>query len=476
LGLLEKRIEWKGIFSTFLASLLGSVLISLYWQQSRNELAKNGRYMAALTSLILLFAFTARMLPSGPNYMLYWYPMAALSMLVAVIFDMNLAILVTAVMAGLLGFAVANQSLEMALYFAAGGLLSVLTLRDDQRINAFFRAGVVAAVGYMIVILMFRIPQDITPFEVAQLPLFGLANGVLSAALTLVGFFVMGSLFSVTTTLQLQELSRLDHPLLQELLRRAPGTYHHSIMVANLAEQAADRIKANSTLVRVGAFYHDIGKMNHPEYFTENQEGINPHDGLDPYESARIIIAHVPDGLALAKDYKLPDRIRDFIAEHHGQRLVWGFYRKALTLVDEDESRVDTEKFRHSGPRPRCRESGIVMVADAVEATSTALRPNTSKAIEKLVNKIVDDDVMQGQLNNSGLTLKEIQLIRESFIETLKGRFHVRVRYPGNEQIENQSHNDEAVPAQLPEPAANPLLPASVVKKPEPDPVMRQDS
>ena len=477
LGLLEERVEWAGIISTFLASMLGSVLIALYWQQSNNDIAKNGRYLAALTSLILLFAFIAKILPSGPNYMLYWYPMAALSMLVAVIFEMNLAILVTAVMSGLIGFAVANQSLEMALYFAAGGMLSVLTLRDAQRINAFFRAGVVAAVGYMAVILMFRIPQDIAPFEVAQLLLFGLANGVLSAALTLAGFFVMGGLFRVTTTLQLQELSRLDHPLLQKLLRRAPGTYHHSIMVANLAEQAADRIKANGTLVRVGSFYHDIGKMNRPEYFTENQEGINPHDHLSPYESAGIIIAHVPDGLALAKKYKLPDRIRDFIAEHHGERLVWGFYRKAVALVDEDESRVDVEKFRYPGPRPRCREAGIVMLADATEATSSALRPNTEKGIEKLVNKIIDDDVMQGQLNNSGLTMRDIQMIRESFIETLKGRFHVRVKYPGNEQLEEQSTvtTEEAAPAQLPEPESNPMLPLPA-EVPEPNLVMRQDS
>ena len=472
LGLLEKQIEWTGILSTFLASLLGSVLISLYWQQSANDMAKNSRYLAALTTLILVFAFVARVIPSGANYMLYWYPMAALSMLVAVIFEMNLAILVTAVMSALIGFAVANQSLEMALYFAAGGLLSVLTLRDAQRINAFFRAGVVAAVGYMTVILMFRIPQDIAPFEVAQLMLFGLANGVLSAALTLVGFFLMGGIFRMTTTLQLQDLSRLDHPLLQELLRRAPGTYHHSIMVANLAEQAADRVKANGTLVRVGAFYHDIGKMNNPVFFTENQEGINPHDNLDPYESAKIIIAHVSDGLVLAKKYKLPDRIQDFIGEHHGQRLVWGFYRKAVALANDDESKVDIERFRYPGPRPRCRESGIVMLADATEATSSAIRPDTARGIEKLVNKIVDDDVMQGQLNNSGLTMKDIQLIRESFIETLKGRFHVRVKYPGNEQIEDQSAVSDAAPtpAQLPEPAPSPLLPP-LVEAPAPDPV-----
>jgi putative nucleotidyltransferase with HDIG domain len=478
LGLLEEDIEWDDILSMFLASMLASVLITLYWQQSSNDLAKNGRYLTALTSLVLIFAVFAKILPAGPNYMLYWYPIAAMSMLIAVVFEMNLALLVTAVMAGLLGFAVANQSLEMTLYFGAGGLLSVLTLRDATRINAFFRAGVVAAVGYMIVILMFRLPQDIVPFEVAQLMLFGLANGVLSAALTLVGFFIMGGVFRMTTTLQLQELSRLDHPLLQELLRRAPGTYHHSIMVANLAEQAADRVKANSTLVRVGAFYHDIGKMKRPQYFTENQEGANPHDNLDPYESAKIIISHVPDGLALAKEYKLPDRIRDFIAEHHGERLVWGFYHKAVALVDDDESRVDIRKFRYPGPRPRCRESGIVMLADATEATSSALRPNSEKAIEKLVNKIIDDDVMQGQLNNSGLTLKDIQLIRESFIETLKGRFHIRVKYPGNEQIEEQTDAaaDIQVPAQLPESTANKFLPPPIVDEAEPDPVVTQDS
>jgi len=454
LGLLEEQIEWQEIVSIFMASLLASVLITLFWQQMDSGLTQNGRYLLALTSLILIFALIAKILPAGASYMLYWFPMAALSMLVAVIFDVNLAVLVTVVMAGLLGFTITTASLEMTLYFATGGLLSILTLRDAQRINAFFRAGVVAAIGYMIVILMFRITQELAFFDLAQLLLFGIANGVLSAALTLAGFFLMGTIFRMTTTLQLQELSRLDHPLLQELLRKAPGTYHHSIMVSNLAEQAADRVKANGTLVRVGAFYHDIGKMNHPVYFTENQEGVNPHDMLAPHESARIIINHVPDGLALAKAYKLPDRIRYFIAEHHGTRLVWGFYRKAVEQAGGDESLVAAEKFRYPGPRPRSRESGIVMLADAVEATSSALRPDTGRAIEKLVNKIIDDDVMMGQLNNSGLTLKDVEMVRESFIETLKGRFHVRVRYPGNEQLEESMAPALAAPApaQLPEP------------------------
>lgn len=346
------------------------------------------------------------------------------------------------------------------MYGAAGGLLATLTLRDVQRITTFFRAGLVAAVGYMMVILIFRFAADVDLVQLAQLLLYALANGILSAGLTLAGFFIVGSIFGVITTLQLQDLSRLDHPLLQELLRKAPGTYHHSIMVANLAEQAADMIpKVDSTLVRVGAFYHDIGKMNRPPFFTENQEGLNPHDTLDPHSSARIILSHVTDGLDLARKHRLPDRIRDFIAEHHGQRLLKGFYEKALEDAEETGVAVEEARFRYSGPRPRSPETGVVMLADSVEATSSALRPNTARAIEKLVDSIVDDHIMEGQLDNSELTLGDIQLVRESFIKTLKGRFHVRVKYKGNEDLVTESGDvagsepdTTAVPAE-PEPS-----------------------
>ncbi|MBK7179163.1 MAG: HDIG domain-containing protein [Chloroflexi bacterium] len=436
LGLLQVKTNWRTVVSTFLSSLLAMVIISLFWQQFEPIIRQNTRYLAAMGSIIWIFALLAKLLPTGTTYILYWYPLAAMAMLLAVIYDEAMSIVVTVVMAGLIGFNVAN-SLELTIYYAAGGLLAALTLRDAQRVNAFFRAGVVAAVGYITVIVIFRLTQDIGTLELLQILLYGLANGVLSAALTLVGFFALGSIFKMTTTLQLQELSRLDHPLLQELLRRAPGTYHHSIMVANLAEQAADRIKAQSTLVRVGAFYHDIGKMNNPSFFTENQEGHNPHDSIGPERNAEIIVSHVTDGLELARRYKLPDRIRDFIAEHHGRRLVRGFYLKAVEQAGGDETQVDESRYRYPGPRPQSRESGIVMLADAVEATSSALRPNTEKAIEKLVTTIIQEDLREGQLNNSGLTLGDIQMIRESFIEALKGRFHVRVRYPGNEEMED---------------------------------------
>jgi hypothetical protein len=352
---------------------------------------------------------------------------------VAVVFEARLAILITAVVAGLVGY-LTPDSLEMAIYASAGGILAVLTLRDPQRINSLFRVGLIAAVGNVAVILVFRLPTDIDTAELMTMVLFGVLNGpLLSAGLALAGIFIIGSVFRVVTPLQLQELSRLDHPLLQELLRRAPGTYHHSIMVSNLAEQAAEKLKASSTLVRVGAFYHDIGKVNRPPFFVENQNGGNPHDNLDPYSSARIIMSHVPDGLELAKRYRLPRRVQDFIAEHHGDRVIQVFYHKAVEMAGEGEE-VDVTRFQYSGPRPQSRESGIVQLADSIDAASNAMRPNTEKEIEQLVNGIVDDHMAEGQLDNSGLSLGDIKLLRSSLIETLHGRYHMRVKYPGNEE------------------------------------------
>ena len=466
LGLLETTQDWRDVASVFMLSLISVVLLTMHWQQfHRKHWAENGRYLAAMFYIFFAFSLLARVLLSGSTVLAYWFPIAAMSMMFTVIYDARFSILATILMAVFYGFIVPN-SFELMLYVLVGGVLATLTLRDLQRINAYFRAGVIAAIGHIIVILIFQFSQDVVDIiPVLQLMLYGLANGILSAALTLVGFYLMGSLFGVTTTLQLQDLARLDHPLLQELLRRAPGTYHHSIMVANLAEQAADEIKANSSLIRVGAFYHDIGKMNRPPFFTENQEGVNPHDALDPYTSGRIILSHVSDGLELARKYKLPHRIRDFIAEHHGTRIVKGFYYKACEQAGDDTESVNKEQFRYPGPRPRTPETAIVLLADAIESTSRALQPDTPRAIEKLVNSLIDEDMTQGQLDESGLTMGDIQKIRASFIKTLKGRFHVRVKYPGNEELMvNTAQSDSPLPRQASSEAQQPStreMPAS---------------
>jgi cyclic-di-AMP phosphodiesterase PgpH len=434
LGLLQVATDWWAIGSTTLASLLTVVLIMIYWYQYLNHSHESPRQLLLFAGLLIVAVIGMRLMLSAGGLFVYLFPMAALSLLLAALFDARLSLFVTIVLATLAGHSVGN-SLEFTMYTAVGGLVAVMTLRDTQRLSAIFRAGLAAASGNVAVILLFHLSGDPVWFDFFGLLLMGLVNGLISASLTLAGFYMLGSLFGVLTSLQLQDLARLDHPLLQELLRRAPGTYHHSIMVANLAEQAAERIKANSALVRVGAFYHDVGKMNRPPFFIENQEGgSSPHDSLDPYSSARIIISHVSDGLQLARRYRLPTRLHDFIAEHHGDRVLKTFYQKARELaVDADE--VDINRFRHKGPRPRSRETGIVQLADAIEATSSALRPNTEAAIEKLVSGLVDEHLKEGQLDQSGLTLGDIRRVRESFIETLKGRFHMRVIYPGNEEL-----------------------------------------
>jgi len=434
LGLLKLGTDWQRIFSVFLIAAVSVFLISVYWQQYATSRQSTARYVTVLALLILLFALAAKLFLPAENDIPFLYPAAALSMLVAVIFDVRLSILVTVIMASIAGM-MSSNSLEIACYTATGGLLAVLTLRDTQRINALFRAGLVAALGNIAVILIFRLPAGIEWAELARLLLFGLLNGpIISASLTLAGLFVIGTVFGITTLLHLQELSRLDHPLLQDLLRKAPGTYHHSIMVANLAEQAAERIKADSTVVRVGAFYHDIGKMNRAPFFTENQNGANPHDTLDPYSSARIILSHVTDGLDLARRSGLPHRVRHFISEHHGDRTLKTFYRKAVEAAAEGDV-VDENHFRYDGPRPRSRETGLVQLADSIDATSNALRPSNEDEIERLVNTIIDEHLKEGQLDNSGLTLGDLQMVRETFIENLNGRFHTRIRYPGNEEI-----------------------------------------
>jgi putative nucleotidyltransferase with HDIG domain len=462
LGLLQQQLDWRRALSALLAALLAITILTLYWNLYFGDRKDTARSLTILGVLIVLFVLSAKLLMSSRTIYAYLYPAAALSIIVAVIFEVRLSIVVTVIQAGLVGY-IAPESLEMAVYAGAGGILAVLTLRDAQRINALFRAGLVSAVGNVAVILIFNLPTNIPPTELATILVFGIINGpVLSSGLSLAGVFIIGGVFRIVTPLQVQELSRLDHPLLQELLRRAPGTYHHSIMVANLAEQAAEKVKANSALVRVGAFYHDVGKMNRPPFFTENQNGGNPHDHLDPYSSARIIKSHVTDGLELARRYRLPNRIRDFIAEHHGDRVLKAFYNKALEMAENGEE-VDISRFRYKGPRPRSRETAIVQLADSIEATSSALRPDTEEKIEKLVKSIVDDHLKEGQLDNSDLTLGDIKIIRESFIETLQGRFHVRIKYPGNEALMAEPvapEGDGSTPEEMADqPAPEPVLP-----------------
>jgi putative nucleotidyltransferase with HDIG domain len=215
------------------------------------------------------------------------------------------------------------------------------------------------------------------------------------------------------------------------MLRKAPGTYQHSLQVANLAELAAEQIGANATLVRVGAMYHDIGKTLNPQFFVENQTaGVNPHDELhDPYRSAQLIIGHVAEGIRLARLHRLPERIRDFIREHHGTSKPMYFYYRALELADGDTDEIDIKAFTYPGPRPKTKETAILMLADGTESTARAVNPRTHEEIEDVVNKTFERALEDGQLDESNLTLNDLKAIREVFIETLQGIYHQRIAY-----------------------------------------------
>jgi putative nucleotidyltransferase with HDIG domain len=255
---------------------------------------------------------------------------------------------------------------------------------------------------------------------------------------TLAGFLVSGCLplvercFGIVTDITLLELADGSHPLQQELIRRAPGTYTHSMTVATLAEPAAEAIGADPLLTRVGAYFHDVGKMLKPDYFIENQSGENRHEGLEPALSTLVIIGHVKDGVALAEEYRLPRPIIDFIQQHHGTTLVEYFYREALRLQEAHGfGSVELEPaFRYPGPRPRNRENGIVMLADAVESSSRALGDPTPNSLRKLVHDLLMKRLLDGQFDESGLTLTELRVVEETLSKGLIALYHSRIRYP----------------------------------------------
>jgi putative nucleotidyltransferase with HDIG domain len=361
-------------------------------------------------------------------------PLATLGMLVTVLFGVRLGLVAHVLLCLIVAFVTGGQ-LDLFLYALAGGLIGLFALRRVSRINTFILAGAYAMLANVVVVVAFALLSGkVNTLLIGQLALAGVINGALSAILTLGGYYLLGMIFGMTTALQLLDLARPTHPLMRELLLKAPGTYHHSIMVSNLAEQAAEAVGANALLARVGAFYHDIGKTVRPYFFTENQvEGSNPHDLLDPQTSAQIVRSHTRDGLELARRYRLPRVIQAFINEHHGTAKIGYFYHRAVKEYGEDQ--VDKADYRHMGPTPQSKETAIVMMADSCEAAVRSVRPEDDEALERLIRNIVSGKLSSGQLDEAPLTLREISIITSTFVDALQGVFHPRVRYPGSEQL-----------------------------------------
>ncbi len=403
------------------------LLLMLFLHQYRPEIYHNNIKLSLIIfNMILMIVLTTVTVKYYPAYV-FVVPLVILPLILKAFFDARVALFVHVLTVLLLGFVVSN-SFEFIFLQIMAGIVSVLTVSElTKRANLFTSVGnilLVYIIGYLAFHLIYE--GNIGSIDYKVLWYF-LINGVLAIALSHQLILIYEKLFGLVSDVSLLEWSNTNSKLLKRLADKAPGTFNHSMQVANLAESAANAINANSLLVRAGALYHDIGKMLNPFYFTENQtSGVNYHDDLAPEDSARIIIQHVLDGVELARKNNLPDRLIDFIRTHHGRGLVQYFYKKAL----EENPEVDKEKFRYPGPNPFSKETAILMMADSVEAASKSLREPTAEKIDNFVDKIIDHQLHSGLLDNANITLKEISTIKKLFKKKLKNIYHLRIEYP----------------------------------------------
>lgn len=440
MGLQNPETTWHNIISTFIWLSILMILLGYYMFKYCPADLKDNQKLITLSLLMFLFVVAIRATVPGHELLAYALPMTALTIMVAVLFDPQLALMVTLVM-GLIKTYVAGVSLELFTYVILSGFIVALTIGPMAQLNRLLWAGLYTIICNVLVIVAFRFFGNSLDFAdlLARVGV-GLLNGVLSAGLPLLGFVIVGSATDMVTYIQLTELSRPTHPLLLELLRRSPGTYHHSLLISNLAEQAAERVGANAFLCRIGAYYHDVGKITRPYFFTENfiPGGSNLHASLTPEASAQIIISHVPDGLKLAKKYHLPAVIQSFIAEHHGTDKVGYFYNEALRAAGDDKSQVDEAMFTYPGPKPQSKETAILMLADASEATVRSVQPHSSEEIDEIVRRTIANRMKAGQFDECNLTMRDLEQIRLAFNDVLQGVSHPRIKYPAEiRQVED---------------------------------------
>jgi putative nucleotidyltransferase with HDIG domain len=381
-----------------------------------------------------LFAYLARELDvNAPIEYLIFVPAA--SMLLTIIFDSRVGFYGTVIIAFLTA-GIRGNDYTIALASLVAGALSVYTVRDVKNRTQIFRSLGFIALGYTIAILAIGMERFAPVHVILEQLTFGVTNAIISPVLTYGLLIFFERVFKVTTDLTLMELSHFNHPLLRQLSEQAPGTYHHSMTMASLAEAAALAVKANEVLARVGAYFHDVGKVVKPTYFVENQKGSrNKHDKLAPRMSSLIISAHVKDGIALAREHNLPEEVIDFIPMHHGTTRIEYFYNKALHLAQgsEDETKVDEIKdqdYRYPGPKPQTKETGILMLADGIEASARTLDDPSPQKLEALIDDFIRRRFGEGELDECPLTLKDLTKIKAAFLSVLVGIYHTRVKYP----------------------------------------------
>ncbi|MGI8689086.1 MAG: HD family phosphohydrolase [Thermomicrobiales bacterium] len=425
------------------ASLVGVVAVFL-WKTTAGRLRRNQALflIVALGMPIIL----ARFLLTGHAVVPYLFPIAGVSMILVLLLNTELAMASTVFLAIFCAY-FADQSLSLVAMFLVSGLIGVVLAERAQTTVAFlWSAAAIGTVGAISAVSWRLLTPPVDALGIAQRVGFAFGNGIVSAGVAFIGVTMLARLFGIVTPFQLLELAHPRQPLLKRLAQDAPGTYYHSMIVGNLAEKAVEEIGGDPLLTRVAVLYHDIGKALHPAYFIENQANMrNVHDTLDPYTSARIIIAHVSDGIAMAEEARLPQPIVDVIAQHHGTTRTEVFYQKAK---EHDGDSVDAGLFCYPGPIPQTREAAVIMLADATEAAtraanragrlnvdaSTAANADVeaarTAAIRTIVERIVQDRLKNGQLAAAPLTLRDLDAIQRTFVTVLDGMYHPRIDYP----------------------------------------------
>jgi len=399
-------------------------LIILYICFKKSFLKIKNLKLSHLTFLFLVsFCMGYHLLKNGKSF--YLMPIAIIPMLGALLFN-NLEVGYFLSLGTSLSLASLTTSpFKTWLIFMTACVCAILLVKTARRRTTVIWAGALGGLSQLIILLLLEQFLIIEP----QRYLIILINGLLSGIIVLGALPVFEYLLQTVTNISLLELADFHHPVLQRMILEAPGTYHHSLIVGNLSDTACATVGANSLLARIGAYYHDIGKLQKPEYFIENQDiKKNMHDALSPTMSKLIIMNHVKEGLELAKKYKLSPILWDFIRQHHGNSLVYYFYRRALEDKEENQE-VAEEGFRYPGPKPNSKETAIVLLADSVEAATRTLKDPTPAKIEEVVHKIINNKFIDGQLDECDLTLKEIEKISSVFTKILSGIYHSRVNY-----------------------------------------------
>jgi hypothetical protein len=449
-GLDTSSVDWGKSGAWILIAAVTTALLLAWLWRSRPEYWHRGRTLV-LIGVVFVVAVLAEKLPGGRAWLPYLVPAAAAGMLLTLLLDAGVATVVLALLAVLAGIA-NGTSLELTAYVFLGGFAGMLALGKGERQHLFLRAGLAVAAADFAVVGVFALlgQHDMT----GLLELYGAAAaGALVAAVIVLGSFsLLGNLFGILTPPQLSELVNPSQALLRRLLIETPGTYHHSLMVGNLAERAASAIGADPLLTRVAAYYHDIGKLANPLAFIENQAGgENIHDQLEPEVSATILKQHVRDGVDLAYKARLPEPLIAFIPQHHGTALLGFIYGKAReaaaaplgglkTGAGRDAAdAIDQGPFRHGGPKPQSREAAVLMLADGVEASVRSLSSRDEATIRGMVSQIIAERLGDGQLNECDLTIRDLESIHEAFVGQLLGMYHQRIAYPANKVVEIES-------------------------------------